>query len=183
MMTSYSVSAPPVSPTIAVRSRAAARWAGRWAWAPAALLVSLIGTQLGVLAVVLDDPTFSTEPDYYRKAVDWDARMAQARDSRALGWSTSARILAAAPASAHQLALSLSGPHGEPLTGASVHALAFFNARAARPLELELKEASPGDYRADFAASHPGLWEVRVEAARGRERYQTTLRLEIETTR
>ena len=176
MMTSHSISAPTATPS-ATRARASTRWAGRWAWAPAGLLVALIGTQLGVLATVLDDPTFSTEPDYYRKAVDWDAQMAQARDSRALGWSTSVRILP--EASPPQLELSLSGPHGEPLTGARIHALAFFNARAARPLQLELKEVSPGDYRADFGARHPGLWEVRVEAARGTERYQATLRLEV----
>lgn len=155
--------------------------AKRWAWAPAALLFSLIGTQVSVLAVVLDDPSFATEPDYYRKAVDWDAHMALARESRALGWSAHAH-LDLAPADrerAPRLALALIGPGGEPLSGARVRVLAFPNAHASRSLPLALKESAAGQYQSDFNAHEPGLWELRVDAERGAEHYAATLRLEI----
>jgi len=156
--------------------------AGRgWAWAPAVLLVSLIGTQIGVLAVVLDDPTFSTEPDYYRKAVDWDAHMARNRESQALGWRARARVEpgpdTAGPRSV--LAITLTGPDGEPLRGARVRVLAFHNAHAAQPLALTLGEALPGEYRAELGAVRAGLWELRLAAARGAEAFEASVRLDL----
>jgi nitrogen fixation protein FixH len=153
----------------------------RWAWVPALLLVSLIGTQLGVVAAVLDDPTFSTEPDYYRKAVDWDAHMARARKSQALGWQARARVEPAlgAAGARSSLALTFTGPRGEPITGARVSAVAFHNAHAAQPLALELREALPGEYRAELGAARPGLWELRLTAARGAETFEMSSRTEV----
>jgi len=157
------------------------RWPSRWAWAPAALLVALIGTQISVLAAVLDDPTFSTEPDYYRKAVDWDAHMARTRESEALGWSTRARLERAAPGAsrASALTIAISDRQGQPVAGARLQAVAFFNARAGRPLALRPTEVAPGEYRTDLDAHHAGVWELRLTAERSSERYETSLRLEL----
>lgn len=157
------------------------RWPSRWAWAPAALLVTLIGTQVSVLAAVLDDPTFSTEPDYYRKAVDWDARMARARASDALGWSARVQVEPAAPGSLHapSLMVALSDRDGKPVSGARLRAIALFNARAAQPLTLAPTEVAPGQYRAEFGPRHAGVWELRLTAERADEHYETSLRLEL----
>ena len=40
----------------------------------AILLAGVVGN-LAVIVITKDDPSFSVEPDYYRKAVDWDERM------------------------------------------------------------------------------------------------------------
>jgi nitrogen fixation protein FixH len=156
-----------------------ARWPRRWAWVPAGLLVSLIGTQLGVLAAVLEDPSFATEPDYYRKAVDWDSHMVRARQSQALGWSTRARVEAASAGGGRALVLAITDRAGAPVSGARVRALAFHNAHAAQPLVLAPTEAAPGEYRAAFAPRQPGLWELRVVAERGAERFEATQRFEL----
>jgi nitrogen fixation protein FixH len=145
------------------------------------LLVALIGTQVSVLAAVLDDPTFSTEPDYYRKAVDWDAHMARVRESQALGWSVRAQVEPTALGSgrAPSLTLAISDRQGGPVAGARVQAVAFYNARAARPLVLAPTETAPGRYRTDFDAHHPGVWELRLTAERAGEHFEANVRLEL----
>jgi nitrogen fixation protein FixH len=151
-----------------------------WPWVPALLLVSLIGTQLTVLASVLDDPTFATEGDYYRKAVDWDAHMARQRQSQALGWT--ARVRTGEPeAAGRAVAVTLVDARGEAVRGARAHGIAFPNTRAAQPRELIFEEAAPGVYRVLMPAERAGLWELRLSAARGSDAYEATLRFELST--
>jgi nitrogen fixation protein FixH len=152
-----------------------------WPWVPGLLLAGLIGTQLMVLASVLEDPSFSTESDYYRKAVDWDTRMAEQRRSRALGWAarTSAEMTGSAAAA---LEVRLVDAKGDVVRGAQVRALAFHNARASEKKALQLAEVSPGVYRAALGRARPGLWEARLSATRGAEAYATTLRFEVQPT-
>jgi len=150
-----------------------------WPWVPALLLTSLIGMQLAVLSSTLDDPTFATEADYYRKATDWDAQQARARQSQALGWTARARVEASAGAG-HALSVSLEDARHAAIDGAEVRAIAFHNARAGQPRELILPELSPGVYRAELGAARAGVWELRLSAKRDPDRYETTLRFEID---
>jgi hypothetical protein len=160
------------------RARRALPGAGRlWPWAPALLLGSLLGTELVVLWCVLDDPTFSFESDYYRKAVDWDARRARQRQSDQLGWL--AQASAATSASGSVLSVRLLDARGAAICGAQVHAIAFHNARAARELAFSLHEESPGLYRAPLGSTRAGLWEVRLSATRALDVYESTLRFEV----
>jgi nitrogen fixation protein FixH len=142
------------------------------------LLASLIGTQMTVLASALDDPTFSTEDDYYRKAIDWDARMARQRRSQALGWTARAHVDALA-AGDRGVSIELRDARGVHVSGAQARAVAFPNARASRPLELALDERSPGSYHGQLGAARAGLWELRLTATRGPDAYETTLRFEL----
>ena len=50
-----------------------------WYW-PVVIVSLLVGgaaANIGFMIVANRDPTFAVEPDYYRKAVDWDRTMAQ----------------------------------------------------------------------------------------------------------
>jgi nitrogen fixation protein FixH len=147
-----------------------------WAWGPGALLAALLGTQLTVLHSVLDDPSFALEPDYYRKAVAWDAQRELERQSRALGWHARLAAEPAPQARGVELQVQLSDATGGPLAGAAVHVHAFANARAARILEVSLLETTPGTYSAELPSSVLGLWEFRLEATRGADRFAEVLR-------
>jgi len=171
----------PASTPEAPRSRPRSR-ASAWPWVPALLLGSLLGTQLAVLSSALDDPAFSTEPDYYRKALDWDAQQARARESQALGWTARAST-DAANAAATTVSVSITDAEGAPVSGARVGAMAFPNVRATEARELTFRELSPGLYRAELGAARAGLWELRCSASRGQQRFESTLRFEIDTSR
>ena len=172
MSSSSSLDRPLASPLGAARPRASV-----WPWVPALLLVSLLGTQLLVLSSVLDDPTFATEPDYYRRALDWDSQRALARESQALGWRATVSSGAGSPA--NELTVSLLDGRGNPVAAASVRALAFPNARAGQARELTFDERSPGVYRALLGTARPGLWELRLSARRAQQRFESTLRFEL----
>jgi nitrogen fixation protein FixH len=137
--------------------------------------VSLLGTQLAVLSSALDDPTFSTEPDYYRKALDWDARQARLRASLALGWTARASTDGGGA-----VVVSITDGAGQPVSGAALRAEAFPNARAGQPRELMFREGASGVYRAELGAARPGIWELRCSAVRGQQRFESTLRIEIQ---
>jgi nitrogen fixation protein FixH len=152
--------------------------AGIWPWVPALLLVSLLGTQLAVLSSALDDPAFATEPDYYRKALDWDMQQSRARASQALGWVARARADGATLA-AQTVSVSITDAQGAAVSGAALRATAFPNTRAGQARELSFREVSPGLYRAELGATRPGIWELRCSAARGPARFESTLRFEL----
>ena len=50
------------------------------------VLALTVAGNLWVMRIANADPSFSVEPDYYRKAVDWDSTMAQRARNEALGW-------------------------------------------------------------------------------------------------
>jgi nitrogen fixation protein FixH len=170
----------PAPSAIAIPPRLGAFMAsGRiWAWVPALLLGGLLGTQLFVLRSALDDPSFSTEEDYYRKAVDWDTHMTRERQSLALGWLATAQV-SASPGARSALSVRLRDAHDAAVSLAGVRAVAFHNARAAHPLALALVESKPGEYGADLGAARPGLWELRLSVTRGADSYETTVRFEV----
>ena len=167
-------SAPDAARRLSARLRV-----GVWPWVPALLLVSLLGTQLTVLSSALDDPAFATEPDYYRKALDWDTQQQRVRASRALGWTARATTERAAPGSP-VLVVTIVDAGSQPVSGAVLHAIAFPNARAGQARELMFREVAPGIYHADLGAARPGVWELRGNALRGEQRFEPTLRFEVE---
>ncbi len=147
-----------------------------WPWVPALLLGSLIGAQMTVLAFVLDDPTFATEKDYYRKAVDWDARMLRERQSQALGWTAR---LSVGSGPERPVSLRLWDAQGNAVSNARVNGIALHNARAGHPLVIALEEVSPGLYQVELGAVRPGIWELRLHATRDRDSYESTQRFEL----
>jgi nitrogen fixation protein FixH len=160
---------------LAASERTAAR--GRvWAWVPALLLGGLLGTQLIVLRNVLDDPSVALEPDYYRKAVAWDEQRALERRSAALGWQAAISLVPGEQAGATRLRVQLTDSAGNALSGASLTAQAFANARAGRVLSLSWLESTPGVYQSELGHAQPGLWELRLQATRGSDVFQHTSR-------
>jgi nitrogen fixation protein FixH len=157
----------------------AARNPGRgrlWAWAPALLLGGLLGTQMIVLRNVLDDPSVALEPDYYRKAVAWDEQRAQERRSTALGWHAAITVEPAQHPGATRLRVQLTDAAGGALSGATLTAQAFANARAGSVLSLRWTESAPGHYETELVPARPGLWELRLQATRGSDTFLHTSR-------
>jgi FixH protein len=155
--------------------------AGRlWSWVPALILVSLVGTQLLVLARVLDDPSFAIEKDYYQQAVDWDAHQARQRRSRTLGWQATALADAVAASGLTRLRVRLTDAAGQALVGAQLSILAFANTRSAQGIRQVLRETTPGDYEASLGRARAGLWEVRLNAVRGVDVYEEVFRIDLD---
>ena len=150
-----------------------------WPWFVAVLLAATAVAQGIMLYAATHDPTFSIEPDYYRKAVAWDSVMARERASAALGWSAAATMVPAG-GDAATLRLTIADRTGAPVTGAAATAVLVNNLDGNAHLRVSLTESSAGAYSAALGKRRSGLWEVRLDARRGDSRYVPTLRLEYQ---
>lgn len=163
--------APSASPS----STLLARFPNRWALFPVVLLGILVTIQAILFSLSRTDPSFAVEPEYYQKAVAWDAEMAQRSLNAALGWRSSARIVAQGKTA--NLYLTIEEPNGSPLTGAAIQATVFPNARAVQRKNVQPRETEPGVYTAALPFVHQGEWEVRLTATRASQTYTQTLRI------
>ncbi|MHB1297992.1 MAG: FixH family protein [Gemmatimonadaceae bacterium] len=150
-----------------------------WPWFIVAALLFTVGVNVVMLFAASGDGGngYVVEPDYYRKAVDWDRTMARQAASDSLGWSATATIRRGTGDSS-KVVVHAVGRDGAAVTGARVSAMLIHNLDAAHPVDVVLVESEPGRYATTAALAHAGRWEVRVEARRGAERFMATLHAE-----
>lgn len=169
-----------------------------WQWP---VLVSLalaftVGVNVVMLFAAGADPNGTVvEPDYYRKAVEWDRTMARRAASEALGWTAAATLGAIGDAEdatsatgatagvgtgdgTRMLSVELRDASGATIADADVSATLIHNREASTPVVLTLRAVGAGRYEAAGALVHAGQWEVRVVARRGPARFETSLRVE-----
>ena len=148
-----------------------------WPWLLAAGLLGVVGVNVTMLFVANSDANGSVvEPDYYRKAVQWDSTMAHRAASDLLGWTATVSLVAddAVPASGARvgmLRVTLADSSGAGVAGAMVSAVLIHNADAGRPLEFALRDDGEGRYGVGVPLAHAGRWEVRVSAERAGARF------------
>lgn len=151
-----------------------------WQWP---LLVTLalmftVGVNVVMLFAAKGDPNGTVvEPDYYRKAVEWDRTMARQSASDALRWTASATI-GASTDSSREVRVVLRDSTGAAVSDADVRVTLIHNAEAAKLTEGTLVVQPNGEYAAAVLAPHAGRWEVRVAARRGEQRFFATLHAE-----
>jgi nitrogen fixation protein FixH len=134
------------------------------------LLASGVGLNLYFMSCAVSDPSFAVEPDYYAKAIAWDAHQAQAKENAELGWKLVLTVAAADSGTGRaRVVVMLADREGRPVRGLTVGLEAFHNARASQVVKATLVETAEHAYAADVAVARPGFWEFRVAAARGTE--------------
>jgi nitrogen fixation protein FixH len=148
-----------------------------WPWIIVALLVATAAGQGVMLYAATHDPSMAIEPDYYRKAVDWDTHMAQDAANRALGWTAQGTV-GGVEAGAAEVVVRLNDAAGASIGGARVRVTAIHNLDGARHVEGTLAERADGLYAARLRFDRPGMWEIRVDAVRGAEHFTASLRTE-----
>jgi len=156
-----------------------------WYW-PVVIVVLLVGSagaNIGFMIVANRDASFAVEPDYYRKAVEWDRAMAQEARNTELGWTVSARLEPTA-ADRARLVAAVRDRAGAALTGADVRVEAFPSARAREIASVALEPGGgAGVYTGLLPSARPGLWELRVQVTRGAEVFTRTLSQDLAATR
>lgn len=125
------------------------------------------------------DPTLSIEKDYYKKAIAWDAQMAQQRASGELGWQTT---VAAGPpiqvGGSAPVSVQLRDRTGKPVDGAKVTVQLLHNRDPQHPLRAGLLQESAGLYRADVVFKNAGWYQLDGTATLGSEVFSWTERVQ-----
>jgi hypothetical protein len=175
------VTAPPPPAAPAPRRPRApqplTRAARFWAAFPLLLLGGMLLGWGYMVAIALDDPSFSVEPDYYRKAVGWDAHQRQVAHDRALGWALSSDLVATRGGA--ELSARLVDADGALVTGATVEVEAFHVARGAEIFRATLVEGPGGTYRAALPLRRAGIYELRFDVGRGPQAFRAVERREL----
>ncbi len=138
------------------------------------VLAATVALNVIVLRIATEPNAYATEPDYYRKAVTWDSTARAERASEATGWTCDAQIVRSR--AGLELRLQLVDAEGGPIDGARVHVTAIHNLAASQPSEILPIDAGAGTYVAKFPGAHAGLWELRITAAHGADRFVADLR-------
>lgn len=156
-----------------------------WPALVVAALLFTVGVNVVMLFAAAGDHNGSVvEPDYYRKAVEWDRTMARRAESARLGWRASVELGAlltstdAGSGASRPLVLTLRDSSGAAVEGADVLVTLIHNSDAAHPVGGALRATAPGRYELALAAAPSGRWEVRVEARRAADRFGSTLHVE-----
>jgi len=158
-----------------------ARKRGRYVpWLLGGLMALVIGANLALVYLATSDPSFAVEQDYYRKAVEWDRKRAQDAHNAELGWTLELDVEGARGADGRVgIVARLNDASGRPIADADVRLEAFHNARAGEILRADLAHGSGAVYRTALPLRRPGLWEFRVVASRGADRFTRTAMKEL----
>jgi nitrogen fixation protein FixH len=151
-----------------------------WLWPLGLGLALALSAGSNILFMVLAnrDASFAVEPDYYRKALEWDRTMAQEAANRALGWRVSVEA-AMAGTQGRRLTLRLVDRDGRGVDGAIVSVEALHGARAADVVSGRLSGEGQGRYAAELPLARAGLWELRVRAERGGQIFTQRISAEL----
>jgi nitrogen fixation protein FixH len=140
------------------------------------LLLAGVSANLYLLVRASGDPSFAVESDYYAKAVAWDAHQEQAAKNAALGWSAAIEVAPASLATGRaRVVVRLVDREGRGVAGARVTLEAFHNARAGAVVHAAFEEDAEHAYVADAPIVRPGLWEFRIAAERGADRFTSVI--------
>jgi nitrogen fixation protein FixH len=151
------------------------------AWWPigiVSVLALTVAANIALMVVARDPHAYVVEPDYYRKGVNWDSSMAQARASVALGWRVDAALRDWTPAGT-TLLVQLADSTGAPLTGVMVQVELINNVSPEAPVHARPADVGGGRYRARIQLARPGLWELRLVARRGSACFTADLRRDL----
>ena len=153
----------------------------QWPIGVVVVLTLTVAANIYVAVRANDDPSVSIEPDYYQKAVRFDAEQALRRRSDRLGWHV-ALVASRTTASEAALNAALVDSLGAPVRGAIVRITAHAVARANDTFTATAREL--GDrYVAMLPIARRGLWDVEVEAVRGSQRFVASQRLDLPEAR
>ncbi len=152
-----------------------------WPLMPVALLGLVIASQVVLVSNALKDGGAAVEEDYYKKAINWDAHMAQERTNQQLGWKLELDVkptTAATSARQVDLHVMLQDKQGALISDADVQVVAFPNAKSDHRFKQPLQREG-GNYVIRMPVSRGGLWEFRFEVTRGQQRFTHIERQDI----
>ncbi len=124
------------------------------------IIVGLLVLNVAVCAVTVVSAlsgVTSIEPDYYEKALAWDAHKAEFADPESLGWTVEAG------ANAGTLEVSIRDRDGGPVAATAVSGVYFHQARSDARTKVVFASIGGGRFIAPADLARPGLWELRLE--------------------
>jgi nitrogen fixation protein FixH len=153
-----------------------------WPMIIAGILLVDVGVGFGMMKVANSDPHGAVESNYYQKAITWDSTMAQSERNATLGWTLVPALGAITAPGNASLSFTLRDQDGAPISGAVILVEAVQVAHADQIVHVTLTSSPDGSYATAIPMTRAGLWELRVIATRGADRFTSQVRLDASTT-
>jgi nitrogen fixation protein FixH len=148
-----------------------------WPIGVTVILLATVASNIGVVLLTKDDPSFAVEPDYYRKAVTWDSTQLIKAKSVALAWQVAA-VATDTDAERATLTLTLTDSTGTAVAGARIAGELRHLARASEVQVVSFAPTGDGRYAVAVPMTRAGVWELRLTANRGEAHFVETVRLD-----
>jgi nitrogen fixation protein FixH len=150
-----------------------------WFWPAFVICLLLLPVAAAVILVrhAVSDESFAVEEDHYAKALAFDEHLARERASAKLGWTLQLDALPSAGGAT--ISARLLGLDGKSVEGLELTYEAFHLARGSEILRGTLVATAGGGHEGTLPMFRPGLWEFRLRAGRGKERWQGRTRLDF----
>lgn len=154
-------------------------------WYPYIFVVFMcivVVVNVGMLTLAVGTFSGLETADYYRKGTSYNKTLNAVEAQKALGWSMSFDFPAVKTGDdlrGGTLSVTLTGRDGNPVTGASLRAGFVRPTSSGMDIKLPLVEKGAGLYQVDVALPAAGIWDLRLLAERGDDRYQEVDRIEV----
>ncbi len=147
----------------------------RWMFVPIVLLGVSVTIGITTVMLAVAGRPLGAEPDYYAKAVAWDARQLQVATNDRLHWNVSPELGPGVNGGA-RLSLKVNDKHGN-LIDAQVVTVEAIPVRDADQREmLTMRCVAEGRFEGDLQRKLPGQWEFRVTVQHGNDTYTDMFR-------
>lgn len=113
----------------------------------------------------------------YEKGLAYNQTLASAEAQEKLGWTLAPHLDAAAIAGGGPLTVTVSGRDGKPVEKLEVVAKLVRPTVSGHDQVVELHEVDAGRYVSEVKLPFPGIWDMKVVATRGADRYQINQRV------
>jgi len=154
-----------------------------WPWGIGAVLVLTVAGNVVVYRIANDANAAAVEPDYYRKAVEWDSTLAQEARNRGLGWQAEITLMTLDSTGTSVATLTLHDAQGAPIIAAGIDLVAIHNSAAATPVHDSTRTDAAGRATIPLPLRHRGLWELRMIATQGATRFTAVLHRDVDRER
>lgn len=133
----------------------------RWALFPVVMLLGSLCLGVVTVSAALQSHGES-EPDFYRKGMQWDVHRAQLAQNGALAWTLTPAIRCGGDdAPFPSVEVSVNDKHGVAIAGARVRLEVVPILAADLRMEMPMLEVRPGVYAAPCPLRVDGMWELR----------------------
>lgn len=133
------------------------------------ILMNVCVCGITVYSAIASSSGATVEPDYDRRALNYDATAREIAASDKLGWASDVKVSQGERGG--ELLVTLTTRDGRAVDDADLRAVLFHQAHADQQQAVKLLPESAGVYRASFRCDRAGYWEVRITAQRTGERF------------
>jgi len=146
-------------------------------WAFVAFFAIVVAVNGVMVAFALGSFTGLTNDNAYRRGLEYNRLLDEARAQHALGWHVAAGVEPVADGAA--LTVSVRDGHDIAISDALVTAILSRPTEAGLDVEAVLAPAGGGVYRAAVALPKKGLWDLRLQVTHGDDEHRSARRISL----